>query len=583
MTKSKEPLIRTFIIFSCIVYLIILIVGSVSFIFSMQQIIRTNKGNELSQMLEIERIRLESSLNSEIAIVIKMSNSPLIKSHLMNPEDSDLTLLAHDEIASYRSTFSSNSIFWINDIDKNFYSDANEPFWLDTDDPVNYWYNMTLYETEVYNFNINYNPDLNVIRLWINAPVFDGTGNPVGMVGTGIELTEFIDFVYRNIDERTDLFFFNESGRIFGARDVNLIIDNVNMADVLYEKEIDIFYQIRTLDHEKTFIFDVPNGIAAIGVIPLLEWYSFAIVTDSAADYNTAMTVLFILFLVLILLIIILFNIVVAKFLESLRRASEKLTAAARMREQELIEDNEMLDRLNQMKNEFFLNMNHDFKTPLNVISTSVYNVIDMCDYEIDKTVIRDVMENAQSEIMRMARMVESAMKHSALYETQGDMKPQDITALLREGAETYRALLERHENHLVLKIPESLPPVIGSTDMLLHVLSNILSNANRYTRKGEITISADVKVLGDGSIKGSRFLVISASDTGTGINPELLPEVFKRGVSDAGTGLGLSICKRAVEAHGGTIGIDSVPGEGTTVWFTIPVYEPDQEEENGE
>jgi len=582
MTKNKEPLMRTFIIFSVIVYLIILFVGSVSFVFSMQQIIRTNKGNELSQMLDTERIRLESSLNSEIAIALKLADSPLMRSYLMNPENRELEAIALEEIASYRSAFSANSIFWMNDIDRIFYSDDNEPYWVDAGDPVNYWYNMTLFDTEVYNFNINYNPDINVIRLWINAPVFDDLGNPVGMVGTGIELSEFVDYIYRNVDERTELFFFNSSGRIFGSRDVNLIVDNINIADVLREQEIDILAKVNDYDPEITLVFDVPNGIAAVGAIPLLDWYSFASVTDSIEDYNTAMTMLFFVVLVLILLIIILFNVVVYQFVKSLRRASENLAIAARTREQELIADNEMLDRMNKMKNEFFLNMNHDFKTPLNVISTSVFNVIDMCDFELDKSVVRAVLGNAQSEIMRMARMVDSAMKRSELYESQEDMKLQNMTILLSKGAETYRALLERHANTLHLDIPESLPPVMGNTDMLLHVLSNLLSNANRYTRNGNITISAGVGSVNDSQKKGSQFVIVNVKDTGAGIKPEFLPNVFKRGVSDSGTGLGLPICKNAIEAHGGLIGIESVQGKGTTVWFAIPTYVPDEEEQDG-
>jgi len=272
----------------------------------------------------------------------------------------------------------------------------------------------------------------------------------------------------------------------------------------------------------------------------------------------------------------------VAKFLKSLRKAAEDLSVAAKMREQELIADNEMLDRLNQMKNEFFLNMNHDFKTPLNVISTSVFNVIDMCDFEIDTKVIKEVMGNAQSEIMRMARMVDSAMKHSTLYESHEDMMPLDIAELLREGAETYRALLERQGNRLILNIPETLPPILGSTDILLHVLSNVLSNANRYTRNGDIMISADVEIIKNEMEEESQVLMVKTSDTGTGIAPEILPDIFRRGVSDAGTGLGLSICKSAIEAHGGKIGVESVPGEGTTVWFTIPVYDKEQEEKDG-
>jgi len=546
----------------------------------MRQIIRTNKGNELSQMLETERIRLESSLNSEIAIAIKLSNSPLIKRFLIDPEDTYLEMVALEELESYRSAFSSYSIFWISDRDMMFHSDDSEPYWLDANDPVNYWYNMTLYETEVYNFNINYNPDLNMIRLWINAPVFNDMDEPVGMVGTGIEISEFIDSIYRNIDERTELFFFNAGGRIFGARDVSLIIENINIEEELRDKEVDILTEILFLDPEETKIFDVPNGIAAIGAIPLLEWYSFAVVTDSVADYNTAMTILFLMVLVLILLIIILFNIVVAKFLQSLRKAAENLAVAAKLREQELIADNEMLDRLNQMKNEFFLNMNHDFKTPLNVISTSIYNVIDMCDFEIDEAVIREVLGNAQSEIMRMSRMVDSAMKQSALYESHEDMIPLDIAVLLRKGAETYRALLERQGNRLLLDIPETLPPILGSTDILLHVLSNLLSNANRYTRNGDIMISADVEIITNGADEEIQVLKVKASDNGAGIAPEMLPDIFRRGVSDAGTGLGLSICKNAIEAHGGKIGVESVPGLGTTVWFTIPIY---KEKNDGE
>ena len=583
MTKTKEPIMRTFIIFSGVVFLIILIVGSVSFALSMQQIIRTNKGNELSQMLDTERIRLESSLNSEIAIVLKLADSPLMRRYLMNPDDPELEVIALEEIASYRSAFSAKSIFWINDIDRIFYSDDNEPYWVDANDPVNYWYNMTLYDTAVYNFNINYNPDLNVIRLWINAPVFDAANNPIGMVGTGIELSEFVDSIYRNIDERTELFFFNSDGRIFGARDVNLIIDNINIADVLREEEIDILTMIQGFDPERTRVFDVPNGIAAIGAIPLLEWYSYASVADNIVDYDTAMTILFFVVIVLMFLLIVLFNVVVYKFLKSLRKASESLATAAKMREQELIADNEMLDRLNQMKNEFFLNMNHDFKTPLNVISTSVFNVIDMCDFDLDKKIIREVLGNAQSEIMRMARMVDSAMKRSELYDSREDMKLQNMTVLLSEAAETYRALLERHGNTLHLDVPESMPLVMGNTDMLLHVLSNILSNANRYTRNGDITISAGVGSISNDEKKDSRFVIVNVKDTGAGITPEILPNVFKRGVSDSGTGLGLSICKSAIEAHGGMIGIESESDEGTTVWFAIPIYDPEEEENDGE
>ena len=565
MTQNKEPLMRTFLLYSATVYFIILVLGSVSFILSMQQIISTNKGNELSQLLETERIRLELSLNSEIAIALKMASSPLIKNHLLTPSDAIMEAVAMEEIASYRRAFIANSVFWINDEDRLFYSDDNEPYWLDADNPVNYWYNMTLYETEVYNFNINYNPDLNMIRLWVNAPVFDDEGNAIGMVGTGIELSAFVDAIYRNIDEQIALYFFISDGTIYGARDVGLIIDSANISDVIQGIEIDILDEIKNLEPGKTKLFDVPNGVAAITSVPMLDWYSFSIVTNSMADYLTPMTALFFVFIVVILLIIIIFNVFVAIFLKTLSKASESLATVAKMREQALMADNEMLDRVNRMKNEFLQNMNHEFKTPLNVISTSVSNVVDMCDFELDESIIKEVLGNAQREIMRMSRMVDSAMRYSSLQDNRQDMNSIDMAPLLREGAETYRAVLERQGNTLSLDCPTTLPPILGNSDMLLHVLSNLMSNANRYTRNGMIFIQALVQ---DDSI------AVIVRDNGAGISAELLPMIFERGVSESGTGLGLSICKSAVEDHGGKIGVESSKGEGTTVWFTIPILD---------
>jgi signal transduction histidine kinase len=69
-------------------------------------------------------------------------------------------------------------------------------------------------------------------------------------------------------------------------------------------------------------------------------------------------------------------------------------------------------------------------------------------------------------------------------------------------------------------------------------------------------------------------YLKITVTDNGSGIEPELLPHVFDRGVSGmGGTGFGLEICKKIIESHGGTITANSEPGKGTTVVFTLPIY----------
>jgi len=285
---------------------------------------------------------------------------------------------------------------------------------------------------------------------------------------------------------------------------------------------------------------------------------------------------------IIILLVFLVLVLILLMMQLNRSRKTERLALEAKIREQALLADNEMLDRLNRTKLEFFQNMSHDFKTPLTVISTSVLNAADMLDFETDKDEIRECLYIAQREIMRMARMVESAMKYSSLHDNRHDMAPIDIGQLLHEGAETYRALLDRYGNTLSLNVPLTLPSIYGNADILLHVMSNLLSNANRHTRNGAVAIDARCVV------SNSRpDVLVTVRDDGDGVKPDLLPYVFNRGVSEGGTGLGLSICKTAIEAHGGAIGIVSEQGKGTAVWFSIPIIErrehPDERREGGD
>lgn len=98
-------------------------------------------------------------------------------------------------------------------------------------------------------------------------------------------------------------------------------------------------------------------------------------------------------------------------------------------------------------------------------------------------------------------------------------------------------------------------------------LLINLLSNANKHTGRGRVSIR--VENLG-------TQLRVSVADNGDGISPELLPHVFERfrRGGEGGAGLGLTICRTIIEEHGGMIGAESAEGEGTRIWFTLPVKE---------
>ena len=251
-------------------------------------------------------------------------------------------------------------------------------------------------------------------------------------------------------------------------------------------------------------------------------------------------------------------------FVTNIRLRRRRNTAVAR--ENALRTEKELIDKLSRLKVELYQNMYHDLKTPLTVISTSILNISDMIEFnDINEDDMLKSLTDMQSETMYMSRMLDNAMKHSTSSGSLQDLLfvPIDVGEFIMEKSEIYRILLARSKNKLVLDIVPPLPKVLVCADMILHVLTNLLTNANRYTRAGEITISVKEEQGG---------VCITVSDNGAGIKEDLLPLIFERGTSDSGSGLGLAICKAVVEnTHGGKIHAISEVGVGTKIMFTLP------------
>ncbi|MDR0404044.1 MAG: methyl-accepting chemotaxis protein [Treponema sp.] len=317
ISAKRVSIRRRFLVFSVVFFLLIAGGGACAFFFSLRQMIRGNAARELARLLDTSRLKLEASINSEIAIALKMAESPLIISYFMRPEDPELERLGFSEIAGYRRAFRGNTVFWINDRDKRFYSDDAYAYTLDPEDPDEYWYYMTLSETEHYNFNINYNDNLKKTMLWINAPVFSG-GRAAGIVGTGIELTGFIDSLYADLGGM-ELYLFNRQGEITGARDNQLLVDKVSLGDFLGARGDAIISRASALDETAVETFLSGSQEIAVGRIPLLDWYitAFAPITFSMF-LSSPMTAVFLLTLVVIILIFVIIHVFIGNALEPL-------------------------------------------------------------------------------------------------------------------------------------------------------------------------------------------------------------------------------------------------------------------------
>jgi PAS domain S-box-containing protein len=222
----------------------------------------------------------------------------------------------------------------------------------------------------------------------------------------------------------------------------------------------------------------------------------------------------------------------------------------------------------NRLKDDFLTTLSHELRTPLNVILGWARLLRGKrVDAETRQRALDSVERNSQlladlaSQLLDVSRIVTGKLRL--------ERRPTDLAALMVSAIDSIRPAAEAKGVALGLHLQPGLRPLFADGNRLLQVLWNLLSNAVKFTSAGG---RIDV-TLGD-STSGVRLCV---ADTGAGIPPEFLPFVFDRfrqGVdphtaSHGGLGLGLSIVRDLVEAHGGTVTVES-PGEGLGTSFTV-------------
>ena len=261
----------------------------------------------------------------------------------------------------------------------------------------------------------------------------------------------------------------------------------------------------------------------------------------------------------------------------SLLLMNNRVLSEVRKVEQKLEAENAALESQNRLKTEFLGNASHELKTPLTVISgyaQTTKQLVQQFDAPEAGEVSRR-MTLISSEAERLSLMVGQILDVTRMEEGRMVMEPVRcyVDEIIHTAVETYYPILNKNQNRLNIHIESGLPAVHADPARISQVIVNLISNAVRFTSDGVITVSAK---------KEHGKILVCVSDTGAGITAEQLPYVFERygkkqksgGGQDTGTGLGLYICKHIVKQHGGGIWIKSKEGDGTDLFFTLPVAE---------
>ena len=229
---------------------------------------------------------------------------------------------------------------------------------------------------------------------------------------------------------------------------------------------------------------------------------------------------------------------------------------------------------LDESRREFVANVSHELRTPLTSIKGATETV--RMDAGMDEETRDYFLDMVLSESDRMTRIVSDLLVLSRLdnKRTKWNVETFDLKQSVRHLCEVMRPDVVAHRHRITFGAPKEVPPITADRQRIEQVIINILSNAVKYTPDGG-RIDIELKIL-----RAKKSLVLTIRDNGIGIPQEDLEHLFERfyrveksRTQDAGgTGLGLAIAKELVEAHGGTIPIDSVLSEGTSVRIELPI-----------
>lgn len=232
--------------------------------------------------------------------------------------------------------------------------------------------------------------------------------------------------------------------------------------------------------------------------------------------------------------------------------------------------EKETLEQIDKMKTDLMQTVSHEMRTPLTVMSVyAELAVKEMNGGKITEQTISD-LNTISNEALRLAGLAGSVLDVFKKNNSIEAKTAVDIKAMASQLAHLLTPLAKSRGISINLLLPDSLPDCWGSPNELTRVLWNIFDNAVRHTENGSITVSGK-------HITESGAIEITVADTGSGITPEHIKQIFERGFSseqgsiNQTTGLGLAFCKEIIEAHGGKINIESEMGKGTEVKFSLP------------
>jgi signal transduction histidine kinase len=238
------------------------------------------------------------------------------------------------------------------------------------------------------------------------------------------------------------------------------------------------------------------------------------------------------------------------------------------------------LESASQHKSQFLANMSHELRTPLNaIIGVTEMLLEDAREFEREDEV--EPLDRVLGAGQHLLALINDILDLSKIEAGKMELHPESfpIAPLVEDVVKTIRPLAAKNANEILASCPEDLGSIWADQTRVRQALLNLLSNANKFTERGKVTIGAQRT-----QENGAAWITLAVADTGIGMTPEQMGRLFQEFMQAesstskkyGGTGLGLVISRRFCQMMGGDITVESAQGRGSTFTIRLPVGDPE-------
>ena len=582
--------------------------------------------------------KIFAPISRELALARRFADSDVMRRWLTDEADPERRAQFFKEAESYRRDFQDHSWFVVVDASRHSYFQDEKNHTgtgpVETYTPEkNAWYFATLRNTESYSINVDYEPAVDVTKVWFNVVVKDGD-RKIGIAGTGLDLGEFLrDFIASDTQTVTPMIL-NREGYIQAHPDKRRIaLDSSSGAPPsqpsllaqLGDRASRTALQSAMAAAEQepgkiataSILLDGKRQLAALNYIPDLQWYVMGAVDLSAARLVGPHW-----YVPLALSLLLLLAVVIAAFsyavetlavrplrrlqhsaraiaegrydialppptsdeigeltrvfgtmADQVRQHTEELESKVRERTRDLVAARDEAQATDRAKRDFLANVSHEIRTPINAIAGFTALAL-RTDLAPRQRVYLERIHDASRGLLRVINDVLDISKIEA-----GHLEMEHIPFRLGEVIDSVMGYIRTlaDSKDLALRIfvaPEVPPQLVGDPFRLGQVLSNLCGNAVKFTERGEVELRVDIEA----STATTARLLFTVRDTGIGLTEEQAAKLFQPfSQADSsttrrfgGTGLGLAISRRLVALMNGSIWLESGQGRGTSFFFRL-------------